>query len=58
MDNEKLYQRIKEKAQERLKGVIAEQQVGYTGYVYEEMEKIMLEEGIDIPMKEQGINTF
>lgn len=54
--DEKLMSEIKRKAKENLRGIIYEEQLGYEGYLIEEMKKLFKEIGIDWKLDDNSVS--
>ena len=54
--DEKLMSEIKRKAKENLRGIIYEEQLGYEGYLVEEMKKLFKEIGIDWKLDKNNVS--
>lgn len=54
--DEKLMSEIKRKAKENLRGIIYEEQLGYEGYLVEEMKKLFKEIGIDWKLDNNNVS--
>lgn len=54
--DEKLLSKIEKKAKENLKGIIYEEQLGYKGYLIEEMKRLFKGIGIDWKLDDNSIS--
>lgn len=56
-NNEEIIKEAEEQAKEKLKGIITPNQLGYQGFLEEEIKNILKEKGIEWHRKNDGVSV-